>query len=77
MGRVRDAKRHEEVLDLLSGIHADAVGHTLDANVGRVLEESDGRPPLEDGLEKGDLIGVWLKHAVGESAFLFLQETLI
>ena len=77
MRRVRDAEWHEEVLDLLASIHPDPIGHSLDANIGWILEEGHWRTSFKYWLQKSDLIGMRLKDAVRQASLFFLDEFLI
>jgi len=70
--RVRDAKRHEEVLYLFASIHSNAISDAFDPDVARVLEEGDRWSALKDRLEEGDLTCVRLKHAIRQATFIFL-----
>lgn len=77
MGRVGDPERHEQVFNLLACVHSDAVCNALDPDIGRVLEEGDGWATLKDGLKEGDMVGVRLEDAVGESGLLLRYEALV
>ena len=65
------------MLDLLAGVHPDAIGHSLDPHIRWVLEEGYRRPALKYRLQKSDLIGMWLEDAVREASLFLLDEFLI
>ena len=77
VGRVTDPERHVQVFDLLPRIHSDPICDTLQPNVGGVLEESHGWASLKDRLKEGDLVGMRLKNAVGQTALVFLEKPLV
>ena len=77
VGRIRDLKRHKQVVHLVSFILANAVSRPIHVDIARVGEEGSGRSPSEDRFEEDDLIGVRLEHTVREAGLFTLDKNLV
>ena len=76
MRGVVDAEGHEQVLNLLLGVHSGPIRFPRFLSVLRVGEESGRWSLVENRLQEVDLLIVRLEHTVGEATLLLLQENL-
>ena len=74
---VRNLERHEEVVDFVALVLANAISRPLEVHIARIGEKSCRRSIIEDGLEEEDLLCMWLEHGVRQASFLSLYEHLV
>lgn len=74
VSRVSNFERHKQVLDLISVVLAHTVSGPLQMTVARIWEEGCRWSVCENRLEEVDVLGVWLKHTVGQTRFFALDE---